>query len=262
MLTNLKFAVLDRISDRDLEITLLRRRNLKMQLEDNRFYFHDSRSKKAERACEGTLFRDSFTKATLCVEHQISGYDSKKQIELLQSFRKIVSMDLSYSNIALFIYQDERKYPGAYFPFHYFDKEGNNIKLRYEKKRVCMYGKYVVEVPYSTQKWLEHLERKDNLCAEKYRETLPYYYPELDMIVQGGGCIHRTAEAFIHREDGTAMVRQYDTSVLYNNITTDGASWISVHDEQIIGPIGDYRFALVFWLKQREELIRINKTSK
>ena len=79
MLTNLKLAVLDRVNEKDLEIALLRRKNRKMQLEDNRFYFHENISKKAERACEGTLFRDSFAKATLCVEHQTSGYDSKKE---------------------------------------------------------------------------------------------------------------------------------------------------------------------------------------
>jgi len=256
MIKNLKFAVLDHVSEKDLETALLRRKNLKMQLEDNRYYFHEGRSKKAEDACREKLYRDSFLHATRCINCKIgSNYDKERRKEIFQSFRKIVSMDLSYSNIALFVYESDMPLPGAYFPPFYYDENGIAVNLGYKEKVICIDGKYVVEVPYDEKKWLDHLEKEEELIAEKYDGPLPYYYPELEMIVQGSGCIHRTAEVFVSKRFGTAMVNEYDTSGLYNNVTTDGANWISVHDGEIIEKVGDYRFALVFWLKKRELLL-------
>ena len=254
----IKFAILDHVREKDLEIALLRKRNRRLQCEDNRLYYHRNRSEIIDDACRKELYQASFQQATLVIEHLTGGYSAEEQLDLLRSFRKIVSMDLSYSKIAMFVYQNKQTSPGTCFPFYYYSASGKRVDLGWRKQIITIKDKYVIEIPYSSEKWLRHLSRKQDLDVKEYKESLPYYYAELNMVVQGGGCIHRTAEAFVNRRNGTAMVRQYDTNALYENITTDGANWINIHNGQIIGPVGDYRFALVYWLKQRELSLRVD----
>ena len=103
------------------------------------------------------------------------------------------------------------------------------------------------------KQWKKHLQNHfgDNepLDPKQYTESLPVYYPNLDLIVQGGGCIHRTAEAFVHDREGLARVKQIDDGPLYDNICTNGAIWMDKHSGEKIADIFDYRLAVIFTIK-------------
>ena len=198
------------------------------------------------------LFRKKFDEATRSIQYRLHGETPEDKIVLLKSFRKIVSMDLAYSKISNLVYYTEKQNTGCVFPDAYHDENGDSKEIAEEDVPISVEGKYVIECPYDTRKWLYHLKRSENLNADKYTESHPIYYPELDIVLQGNGCIHRTAEAFVNERTGTAMVKMRKIEPLFSHVITDGANWISVHRGNSIREVGDYRLALLYWLKQQE----------
>lgn len=199
-------------------------------------------------------FRECFSEAKNKIEDQVRWRETKQdELELLRSFRRIISMDLSFSHISCFLYKNKQKNFECCLPDEYYDKGGKLQKIEGKIRTVKVKDQYVVEIIHDAGKWLRHIKRKDPLDPEKYiGEEPPRFYPDLSLILQGNGCIHRTAEAFVNARDGEGRVRQYDIGPLFDNVKTDGAHWLSIHDDRFLGTVGDYRLALLFWIRQQE----------
>lgn len=257
---DLRTMILDRCSREDLENALIRKSRKDMSLFDRQLYSlsYDTESieRKIDDRQKADLFRECFKATMNNVHDHTSGLDVNRRLLYLRSFRKIVSLDLAYSYMSQFVYRKEVSAPQLCLPSYYIDSDGKKQTVSHRRETIDIAGRIVVETPYDPQKWVRHLAREDVLDAERYEAGIPRYYPELNLLIQGSGSIHRTAEAFLTQRNGTAEAHVYDDSVLYGNIETDGAVWIGKHTgESLEGPlpeIQDFRLAVVFSLRCEE----------
>ncbi len=191
------------------------------------------------------------------------GISEKRQLCLLQSIRKIVTLHLASGNIANFIYDSnaEKRWLGFAIPDTYVNKNGNRVSISSDVEDVSLIDENidVVEYLWNIERWENHLSNHkiegEPLKADLFvTEELPHYYPELNLILAGGGCTHRTAEAYIHKREGLAKVERYDISELIECVKTDGVNWINeINNEPIGSEIDDYRIAVIFTLRKMEK---------
>lgn len=197
------------------------------------------------------------------IEEHMKGKSEKRQLCLLQSLRKIVTLHLASGNIANFIYDSnaEKRWLGFAIPDTYVNKNGNSVSISSDVEDVSLIDENidVVEYLWNIERWENHLSNHiiegEPLKADLFvTEELPHYYPELNLILAGGGCTHRTAEAYIHKRKGLAKVERYDISKLIECVKTDGVNWINeINNEPIGREIDDYRIAVIFTLRKMEK---------
>lgn len=197
------------------------------------------------------------------IEKNMIGISEKRQLCLLQSLRKIVTLHLASGNIANFIYDSnaEKRWLGFAIPDTYVNKNGNSVSISSDVEDVSLIDENidVVEYLWNIERWENHLSNHiiegEPLKADLFvTEELPHYYPELNLILAGGGCTHRTAEAYIHKRKGLAKVERYDISELIECVKTDGVNWINeINNEPIGREIDDYRIAVIFTLRKMEK---------
>ena len=197
------------------------------------------------------------------IEEHMKDKSEKRQLCLLQSLRKIVTLHLASGNIANFIYDSnaEKRWLGFAIPDTYVNKNGNSVSISSDVEDVSLIDENidVVEYLWNIERWENHLSNHiiegEPLKADLFvTEELPHYYPELNLILAGGGCTHRTAEAYIHKRKGLAKVERYDISELIECVKTDGVNWINeINNEPIGREIDDYRIAVIFTLKKMEK---------
>ena len=197
------------------------------------------------------------------IEEHMKDKSEKRQLCLLQSLRKIVTLHLASGNIANFIYDSnaEKRWLGFAIPDTYVNKNGNSVSISSDVEDVSLIDENidVVEYLWNIERWENHLSNHiiegEPLKADLFvTEELPHYYPELNLILAGGGCTHRTAEAYIHKRKGLAKVERYDISELIECVKTDGVNWINeINNEPIGREIDDYRIAVIFTLRKMEK---------
>jgi len=196
----------------------------------------------------------SYENALYVIEHrafELSCGECDREI-MLRSFRKAISLDLTYSNIAKIAYLYRPNPYNLQLPDHYYNKDGERVFLKTNYAAVPLKDNYVIETPSDTKKWMKHLLRKENLDLSKFKERPPLYYPRLNLIMQGAGSVRRTAEAFINRPDNIILALCLEDKDIYMNVITDGAYWIDKHSGRKIEKVHDYRLALIFTIKQME----------
>lgn len=207
--------------------------------------------------------KEHFKNVISNIEKNMIGISEKRQLCLLQSFRKIVTLHLASGNIANFIYDSnaEKRWLGFAIPDTYVNKNGNSVSISSDVEDVSLIDENidVVEYLWNIERWENHLSNHiiegEPLKADLFvTEELPHYYPELNLILAGGGCTHRTAEAYIHKRKGLAKVERYDISELIECVKTDGVNWINeINNEPIGSEIDDYRIAVIFTLRKMEK---------
>ena len=207
--------------------------------------------------------KEHFKNVISNIEKHMIGISEKRQLCLLQSFRKIVTLHLASGNIANFIYDSnaEKRWLGFAIPDTYVNKNGNSVSISSDVEDVSLIDENidVVEYLWNIERWENHLSNHiiegEPLKADLFvTEELPHYYPELNLILAGGGCTHRTAEAYIHKRKGLAKVERYDISELIECVKTDGVNWINeINNEPIGREIDDYRIAVIFTLRKMEK---------
>lgn len=207
--------------------------------------------------------KEHFKNVISNIEKNMIGISEKRQLCLLQSFRKIVTLHLASGNIANFIYDSnaEKRWLGFAIPDTYVNKNGNSVSISSDVEDVSLIDENidVVEYLWNIERWENHLSNHiiegEPLKADLFvTEELPHYYPELNLILAGGGCTHRTAEAYIHKRKGLAKVERYDISELIECVKTDGVNWINeINNEPIGREIDDYRIAVIFTLRKMEK---------
>lgn len=207
--------------------------------------------------------KEHFKNVISNIEKNMIGISEKRQLCLLQSLRKIVTLHLASGNIANFIYDSnaEKRWLGFAIPDTYVNKNGNSVSISSDVEDVSLIDENidVVEYLWNIERWENHLSNHiiegEPLKADLFvTEELPHYYPELNLILAGGGCTHRTAEAYIHKRKGLAKVERYDISKLIECVKTDGVNWINeINNEPIGSEIDDYRIAVIFTLRKMEK---------
>lgn len=207
--------------------------------------------------------KEHFKNVISNIEKNMIGISEKRQLCLLQSLRKIVTLHLASGNIANFIYDSnaEKRWLGFAIPDTYVNKNGNSVSISSDVEDVSLIDENidVVEYLWNIERWENHLSNHiiegEPLKADLFvTEELPHYYPELNLILAGGGCTHRTAEAYIHKRKGLAKVERYDISELIECVKTDGVNWINeINNEPIGSEIDDYRIAVIFTLRKMEK---------
>lgn len=207
--------------------------------------------------------KEHFKNVISNIEKNMIGISEKRQLCLLQSLRKIVTLHLASGNIANFIYDSnaEKRWLGFAIPDTYVNKNGNSVSISSDVEDVSLIDENidVVEYLWNIERWENHLSNHiiegEPLKADLFvTEELPHYYPELNLILAGGGCTHRTAEAYIHKRKGLAKVERYDISKLIECVKTDGVNWINeINNEPIGREIDDYRIAVIFTLRKMEK---------
>lgn len=207
--------------------------------------------------------KEHFKNVISNIEKNMIGISEKRQLCLLQSIRKIVTLHLASGNIANFIYDSnaEKRWLGFAIPDTYVNKNGNSVSISSDVEDVSLIDENidVVEYLWNIERWENHLSNHkiegEPLKADLFvTEELPHYYPELNLILAGGGCTHRTAEAYIHKREGLAKVERYDISELIECVKTDGVNWINeINNEPIGSEIDDYRIAVIFTLRKMEK---------
>ena len=207
--------------------------------------------------------KEHFKNVISNIEKNMIGISEKRQLCLLQSLRKIVTLHLASGNIANFIYDSnaEKRWLGFAIPDTYVNKNGNSASISSDVEDVSLIDENidVVEYLWNIERWENHLSNHiiegEPLKADLFvTEELPHYYPELNLILAGGGCTHRTAEAYIHKRKGLAKVERYDISELIECVKTDGVNWINeINNEPIGREIDDYRIAVIFTLRKMEK---------
>lgn len=207
--------------------------------------------------------KEHFKNVISNIEKNMIGISEKRQLCLLQSLRKIVTLHLASGNIANFIYDSnaEKRWLGFAIPNTYVNKNGNSVSISSDVEDVSLIDENidVVEYLWNIERWENHLSNHiiegEPLKADLFvTEELPHYYPELNLILAGGGCTHRTAEAYIHKRKGLAKVERYDISELIECVKTDGVNWINeINNEPIGREIDDYRIAVIFTLRKMEK---------
>lgn len=207
--------------------------------------------------------KEHFKNVISNIEKNMIGISEKRQLCLLQSLRKIVTLHLASGNIANFIYDSnaEKRWLGFAIPDTYVNKNGNSVSISSDVEDVSLIDENidVIEYLWNIERWENHLSNHiiegEPLKADLFvTEELPHYYPELNLILAGGGCTHRTAEAYIHKRKGLAKVERYDISELIECVKTDGVNWINeINNEPIGSEIDDYRIAVIFTLRKMEK---------
>lgn len=216
--------------------------------------------------------KEHFKNVISNIEKNMIGISEKRQLCLLQSLRKIVTLHLASGNIANFIYDSnaEKRWLGFAIPDTYVNKNGNSVSISSDVEDVSLIDENidVVEYLWNIERWENHLSNHiiegEPLKADLFvTEELPHYYPELNLILAGGGCTHRTAEAYIHKRKGLAKVERYDISELIECVKTDGVNWINeINNEPIGREIDDYRIAVIFTLRKMEKEICDGKNAQ
>ena len=254
-------VVLDRFTNEEITDYLARRLR---RSKDPGFYYVGSDSEKVElfNSVISTDNKKMYEETMWTIRDRIDshlsthkGHDSiNREVRILQSFRKIISLDLSYSSISQFMYnEDANAKERTFMPLRYVTDDGmiKNIECT-DKYEIDIKGKYLIDCPYQNDKFFDHLFRESELDPKKVTEGEAHYYPELDLVIIGTGTKHRTAEAYINRETARIPVEvDYDLDK-YKYIKTDGDRWISTVTGDTIGRTGNFKIAVIFSLKQRE----------
>lgn len=245
---------IDKYTDEDLEYELMKRRSIiasHMFDENNNPKFLDA--SESEDTQLDILFRERFENIKKNINLKIqSFYDDK--VNAISSFRKIISLDLAYSIMSLYVYTKEpfsAMLPVS-FPFFYCDQNGKEKKLEERIKDIKIKDNIYIGCPCQDDKWQYHINRNTELDPNQFSKSYPYYYPEFNLIFQGSGNKHRTAEAFLNRNEAVLRVIQFNDTPLFDNVKTDGAFWINKHTNTRFQRTFDFRLALIYELKECE----------
>lgn len=163
-----------------------------------------------------------------------------KRKKLYESFRRMISLDLTYSTLATYAYCKKR----SILPRLEFD-------LPYKEGIVNLNETFLIDAPYQDDKWQKHLFRKNELNNELIKEDIPSYYPSLNFTIIGDGNKHRIAEAYLNKRPAAVKMKIMDDADLLNNVYTDGESWIN-NNGYIFDSVKNYKLALIYTLKQKE----------
>ena len=246
---------LNKYSDNDLEYKLLQRRKLiashMFDEKSNPLFLNASES---EDTALDILFRERFENIENNIIFIIKSFHDDK-VNAIKSFRKIISLDLAYSIMSLYVYAKEpfsTMLPVS-FPFFYCDQNGKEKKLEERIKDIKIKDNIYIGCPYQDDKWQYHINRNTELDPNQFSKAYPYYYPEFNLIFQGSGNKHRTAEAFLNRNNSILRVIQFNDAPLFNHVKTDGAFWINKHTNIRFQRTFDFRLALIYKLKECEK---------
>ena len=227
---------------------------------ENRMVREEQILREAERSIQSELSDDKqqqlFKETMDAVLSRCDGYEGDERIVMLRSFRKLISKDLMYSYLSSIAYENKGRWMTLpNMPTWYKNNNGEEVNLErtiidgVNIKELCL-----IDDPYQTNKWNYHLMRKNELDPQEMKkEGIAYYYPTFDIVLIGAGNCHRTAEAMLNRKDCIIPVRKYDDSLLLENVKTDGAYWLSMHDNSIIDKCTDFRLAVIYEIKRMEQ---------
>ena len=241
-------------SDSELEHALLKRRKqISTQMLDESRNAEFMTGLLTEETELDKLFKQRFDTVLKNIEFNIISFYSDK-LFALKSIRKIISLDLAYSTMSLYAYV-RKPFDAALplsLPIYYYSKNQEKIALKEITNDINLRDAVYIGLPYQNDKWKYRLKRKTPSNPEQFSRAYPYYYPELDLVLQGSNNKHRVAEAFLNRRDSLIRVCQYDDEPLFENVDTDGAFWINKHTNTRFQRTYDFRFALIYKIRLAE----------
>lgn len=253
VISKIKDIVLKKCSDGELYDEMIERKH---KCDYGYDYYHQ---KHKDILIEGELTdktnKESFNIVYKRIMERCQYYNDMERIEILKSFRRLISLDMMYSYLSEIAYNEDHYRPRLpYIPSYYLDKTGNKAELNEVFiNELDIKDKILIDCPYMISKWAYHVLREDELNSNKmHSEGNAYYFPSIDMVFIGSGNYHRTAEAIVNREICIIPLYKIDDNALFDHVETDGANWISIHNNEIIGNCHDFRIALVFKLRKEE----------
>lgn len=166
--------------------------------------------------------------------------------EIYSAFRKMISLDMTYSALAAYAYKDS----SLNLPRTELPKEEH---LGFEIKDILLDDTYFIDCAYNDVKWYKHLFRNLPLNNALLCESnIPVYFPTLNLAIIGSDNRHRLADSYLKREKTKVKMKVYDDTALFEEIDTDGEYWINKEDGSRIFRASNFKLALIFKLKQIE----------
>lgn len=186
------------------------------------------------------------------IEYKCRNADAIKRKTLYSSFRRMISLDLTYSTIATYAYKKNSRISSDLEPPVYYYHDNARIMLDYKIEAMHFNDTFFIGCAYQDDKWQKHLFRNDDLNINLIDEGLPNYFPLLNLFVVGSGNKHRLTEAYLNRPNSFVKAKVIEDEILYDKIYTDGESWINKEDDMQIDYVKNYKLALIFALRQKE----------
>lgn len=182
-----------------------------------------------------------------------------RKLLVLDFLLGVVRNDLKHDQLTKILYQ-RRAEPWLWPPFPPVccDGRGRRIELFAGEPRerlVSLAGDCVVVVPWDRRGLRSSVE---TVGAQGFefddRNHRAWYFVPLDICWAFDG--KRSVAAGVGLRRGYIRAFEYDVSVLFDHVRTDGACWYSRHSGEKLGVVCDFRIGLLFELaRMRQELV-------
>ena len=247
----LKKLILNKFSTSELEMELIQRKNYNTSPSYKKDY--STMLYSLHRDLEKSIIQNDAYERFRGVIHNVEKACHsfpEDALDLMKSFRKMISLELSYSYIPQIVYNGNGNDFYLSMPITYMDN-GEVEFLKREKVVINQEDKVLVSSPYDINKWLNAIKREEDFDMKLSDPGIPLFFPELNLLLQDSGTVHRSCDIFLNRQNQQLKVWQYDDSPLYEHISTDGVNWFNVNDNEEL--VYDYRLALLFEIRRREK---------
>ena len=136
------------------------------------------------------------------------------------------------------------------FPYEFYDNLGNKIKTRPEKtteRKVNLSKDCVLVLSWDRERLRNSIKNIYKSEFEYHASNhLAYYFTHIDVCYVYNGT-HSISSGIGHKK-GFIKAKEYDISRLFDHLYTDGMAWYSVHDNNKLGEIFDFRIAILYEL--------------
>lgn len=141
------------------------------------------------------------------------------------------------------------------FPDHFFDENGNKQYILSNQTVPVDLSKEKIYVrPWSCEKIFKNLICRFSEEFQANDKHKANYYADIKLCHVYGG--NHSINAGRYFKKGTINAHEFDTTLLYPHIKTDGENWINAHTGEILSEVSDFRLACVYSLAQIRDRVR------
>ncbi len=200
--------------------------------------------------------KKKYENAQLYIKHILTDYSPNEGINILNYFIRMIKSDIEFELRTKIIYEgpiikhDLPRFDPC-MRFSYFDEFGNCHATHdncTQNKRVDFSEEneiFLFPWHYKRMNRAVCMAQKLNFKFDEYNHY-SYFYKPFNFIYLYNG--NHSISAFSELKKGYLITKEVDFTTVFPHVKTDGAHWLSVHTEQVLSEIQDFRIAILFEL--------------
>lgn len=206
-------------------------------------------------------FQQEFDNAIRFAKQAIEDEEKERdKIVILDYVLSVVKEDLKTDLLSYILYNKENfsRELSSPFPLFYTDKNGNKNKVPESGiKTIDLKSDCVLVLPWYRERLYKQIR---NLFYHYFtydrRNHCAYYFPYFELCYASNGT-HSVSAGVVYKK-GTILATQYDITVLFPHVHTDGASWYNSHNGETAGELDDFRLGIIYELAKLKYEIENN----